>query len=128
MCSAHPEVIRAALQLGRDNCESVLTTATYNQINQDGGYNCMTPAGFCDFVKRIAQVVGFETAALIFGGDHLVPNHRKHLPASEAMTKAQAMVAAYAEAGFSKRHLDCPMGCAGETEALADEIVANRAA
>lgn len=128
VCSAHPDVIRAALQLGRNNGQPVLIEATCNQVNQDGGYTGMTPAGFRDFVERIAHGVGFDTTQLILGGDHLGPNPWKHLPASEAMMKAQAMIAAYAEAGFSKLHLDCSMGCAGEADALEDEIVAGRAA
>jgi D-tagatose-1,6-bisphosphate aldolase subunit GatZ/KbaZ len=43
------------------------------------------------------------------------------------MAKAEAMVAAYAAAGFSKIHLDASMGCAGEPEALDDAETAARA-
>lgn len=128
VCSAHPDVIRAALLLGRDIGQPVLIEATCNQVNQDGGYTGMTPANFRGFVERIAGSVGFDAGNLIFGGDHLGPNPWKHLPTADAMAKAQEMVAAYAKAGFSKLHLDCSMGCAGEEEALADEVVAERAA
>lgn len=128
VCSAHPDVIRAALILGRDIDQPVLIEATCNQVNQDGGYTGMTPAIFRTFVEEIASSVGFNTESLILGGDHLGPNPWKHLPATDAMIKAREMVAAYASAGFSKLHLDCSMGCSGEPEALEDEIVARRAA
>jgi D-tagatose-1,6-bisphosphate aldolase subunit GatZ/KbaZ len=128
VCSAHPDVIRAALILGRDIDQPVLIEATCNQVNQDGGYTGMTPAIFRTFVEEIASSVGFNTVGLILGGDHLGPNPWKHLPATDAMIRAREMVAAYASAGFSKLHLDCSMGCFGEPEALEDEIVARRAA
>jgi len=44
------------------------------------------------------------------------------------MDKAQAMIEAFAAAGFSKLHLDASMGCKGEPEALDDEVTAHRAA
>ncbi|MGF9565931.1 D-tagatose-bisphosphate aldolase, class II, non-catalytic subunit [Neorhizobium sp. BT27B] len=128
VCSAHPDVIRSALLLGRSLGQPVLIEATCNQVNQYGGYTGMTPADFRGFVEQIAGSAGFDVGSLIFGGDHLGPNPWKHLPAVDAMAKAQEMVAAYAKAGFSKLHLDCSMGCAGEQEVLADEVVAERAA
>jgi D-tagatose-1,6-bisphosphate aldolase subunit GatZ/KbaZ len=42
------------------------------------------------------------------------------------MAKAEAMVAAFVTAGFSKIHLDPSMECAGEPEALDDELTAER--
>ncbi|KAB1115058.1 D-tagatose-bisphosphate aldolase, class II, non-catalytic subunit [Neorhizobium galegae] len=128
VCSAHPDVIRAALTLGRDNDQPVLIEATCNQVNQDGGYTGMTPAKFRTFVEEIAESVSFDMEGLILGGDHLGPNPWKHLPATDALAKAKEMVAAYASAGFSKLHLDCSMGCSGEPEALEDDLVARRAA
>ena len=44
------------------------------------------------------------------------------------LRRAEAMVVAYVEAGFSKIHLDTSMGCSGEPAALDDEVVAERAA
>ncbi|MCQ1571626.1 D-tagatose-bisphosphate aldolase, class II, non-catalytic subunit [Neorhizobium galegae] len=128
VCSAHPDVIRAALLLARENDQPVLIEATCNQVNQDGGYTGMTPATFRSFVEEISGSVGFDSGRLILGGDHLGPNPWKHLPPEQAMAKARDMVAAYASAGFSKLHLDCSMGCSGEPEALEDELVARRAA
>ncbi|KQS82340.1 MULTISPECIES: D-tagatose-bisphosphate aldolase, class II, non-catalytic subunit [unclassified Rhizobium] len=128
VCSAHPEVIRAALSLGRHMGQPVLIEATCNQVNQDGGYTGMTPSGFRSFVETIADETGFDRSGLILGGDHLGPNPWKNLPAEQALDKARKMVAAYAEAGFEKIHLDCSMGCKGEPLALDDEATAARAA
>lgn len=128
VCSAHPLVIEAALTLGRDLGKTVLIEATCNQVNQDGGYTGMTPADFRGFVEGIAARVGFDTRLLVLGGDHLGPNPWKALPAEQAMDKARTMIAAYAAAGFTKLHLDCSMGCAGEPVALDDAETAARAA
>ena len=128
VCSAHPIVIKSALLHGRDTCTPVLIEATCNQVNQDGGYTGMTPADFRDFVFRIADEIGCPREQIILGGDHLGPNPWKDLPADEAMNKAEAMIVAYARAGFTKLHLDTSMGCAGEPVALDDATTAARAA
>ena len=128
VCSAHPLVIEAALSRGKRDGTLVLIEATCNQVNQAGGYTGMTPRDFRTFVAGIADTVGLSMDRVILGGDHLGPNPWKTLPADEAMRHAEAMVAAYVNAGFSKIHLDCSMGCAGEPVALADDNVAVRAA
>ncbi|MDM9624928.1 D-tagatose-bisphosphate aldolase, class II, non-catalytic subunit [Rhizobium sp. S152] len=128
VCSAHPLVIEAALRRARAEDAVVLIEATCNQVNQEGGYTGMTPAMFRQFIEQIASVVGFPLESIIFGGDHLGPNPWKKLGADEAMMRAEAMVAAYVEAGFGKLHLDTSMGCAGEPVALDDELTAERAA
>lgn len=128
VCSAHPLVIEAALDLARERGGTILIEATCNQVNQDGGYTGMTPAKFRQFVEDIAAKVQFDAARIMLGGDHLGPNPWKHLPASEAMEKAKGMIRAYAEAGFSKLHLDTSMSCRGEPAALVGEEVAERAA
>jgi D-tagatose-1,6-bisphosphate aldolase subunit GatZ/KbaZ len=128
VCSAHPVVIEAALRLARETGRPVLVEATCNQVNQDGGYTGMTPAMFRAFVEGIAAKVRLDPKAIILGGDHLGPNPWKQLPAVEAMAKAEAMIAAYAEAGFTKLHLDTSMGCGGEPAALDDTSTAARAA
>ncbi len=128
VCTAHPLAIEAALLQGMADGTSVLIEATCNQVNQDGGYTGMTPAGFRDFVTGIAGQVGFDTSRLILGGDHLGPNPWKALPAEEALRKAETMIDAYARAGFTKLHLDTSMGCRGEAAALPDEVTAQRAA
>lgn len=128
VCSAHTEVIAAALELAKERGEPALIEATCNQVNQEGGYTGMTPADFRALVFDIAGRVGFPPERLILGGDHLGPNPWRHLPAADAMARARVMVAAYAAAGFTKLHLDTSMGCLGEPVALADELTAERAA
>ena len=128
VCSAHPLVIEAALRRAQAEDVPALIEATCNQVNQEGGYTGMTPAGFRTFVEAIAAAIGFPLDRLILGGDHLGPNPWRSLPAEEALVRAEAMVAAYVAAGFRKIHLDCSMGCAGEPAALDDETTATRAA
>jgi D-tagatose-1,6-bisphosphate aldolase subunit GatZ/KbaZ len=128
ICSAHPFVIEAAMLHALKAQSVLLVEATCNQVNQDGGYTGMTPADFRRFVEEIAARTGFPADDLILGGDHLGPNPWKSLPAEQAMDKAEVMIRAYAEAGFTKLHLDTSMGCAGEPVALPDELTAARAA
>jgi D-tagatose-bisphosphate aldolase class II non-catalytic subunit len=128
VCSAHPLVIEAALRRAAVDGGAALIEATCNQVNQDGGYTGMKPADFRRFIEGIAMETGFPTERIILGGDHLGPNPWKHLPAEDAMVRAEAMVVAYVEAGFEKLHLDTSMGCLGEPAALADALTAARAA
>lgn len=128
VCSAHPIVIEAALRLAKETRRPALIEATCNQVNQDGGYTGMTPVDFRRFVEGIANRVGLATDQIILGGDHLGPNPWKDLPADQALEKSEVMIAAFAEAGFTKLHLDTSMGCDGEPVALPDETTALRAA
>jgi D-tagatose-1,6-bisphosphate aldolase subunit GatZ/KbaZ len=128
VCSAHPLVVEAALRHGLDGPRPVLIEATCNQVNQEGGYTGMTPRDFRVFVEETAARVGFDTGRLVLGGDHLGPNPWRNLPVEDAMARAEAMVEAYAAAGFTKLHLDCSMGCAGEPAVLTDDETAERAA
>ncbi|MER8571001.1 D-tagatose-bisphosphate aldolase, class II, non-catalytic subunit [Mesorhizobium sp. M1409] len=128
VCSAHPLVIEAALRHGKARGADVLIEATCNQVNHEGGYTGMTPGDFRRLVEVIADKVAFPLDRLVLGGDHLGPNPWKDLPAPEAMQKASRMVDAYAEAGFTKIHLDASMGCAGEGAAPPDATIAERAA
>jgi D-tagatose-1,6-bisphosphate aldolase subunit GatZ/KbaZ len=128
VCSAHPLVLEAALRLGRDLGEEVLVEATCHQVNQEGGYTGMTPAAFRRAVEERAARVGLDPAALVLGGDHLGPNPWRHLPADEALARAERLVEAYARAGFTKLHLDTSMACGGDPAALPEEVAAGRAA
>ena len=128
ICSAHPIVVEAALRHAlRRGDAMVLFEATCNQVNQDGGYTGMRPADFVGFVHGIAGRVGFDPAGIVLGGDHLGPNPWTALAADAAMDKAEAMVAAYVEAGFRKIHLDCSMACAGDPEPLPEAEIVRRA-
>lgn len=126
VCSAHPLVLRAATELAAETGGLLLVEATSNQVNQMGGYTGMRPADFRRFVETVAGEAGLPVDRLILGGDHLGPNPWRHLPADEAMELAEAMVAAYAAAGFSKIHLDASMSCKGDVSPLSDEEVAAR--
>ena len=128
ICSAHPLVIRAAIEHARDTDTTVLIEATCNQVNQYGGYTGMRPADFAALIYRIADESGLPRGRIILGGDHLGPNPWRHETAEAAMEKAEAMIADYARAGFRKLHLDASMGCRGEPAGLDDETTASRAA
>ena len=128
VCSAHPLVLDAALLQAQADGQPALIEATCNQVNQEGGYTGMTPAAFRDQVVGIAGRVGLTRDGVILGGDHLGPSPWRHLEAEEAMRRAEVMVAAFAEAGYAKIHLDASMGCRGEPASLPDEITAGRAA
>jgi D-tagatose-bisphosphate aldolase class II non-catalytic subunit len=128
VCSAHPLVIEAALLEAHETSQPALIEATCNQVNQDGGYTGMTPDDFRNLVFRIADSIGVDRKIIIFGGDHLGPNPWKHLPAAEAMAKAEVMVRDYVCAGFTKIHLDCSMACADDGLAPPESEIADRAA
>lgn len=128
VCSAHPFVLRAALADARARGGVALIEATCNQVNHQGGYTGMDPAGFRDLVYAEADAIGLPRELVVLGGDHLGPNPWRDRPAETAMAEARAMVAAYVRAGFAKIHLDASMGCAGEQEPLAPEAIAARAA
>ncbi len=128
ICSGHPLVIEAAMLQARDNRASLLIEATCNQVNHQGGYTGLTPSAFRDMVHDIARRVGYPLDDIVLGGDHLGPSPWRRLPADEAMAEAEAMVAAYAAAGYEKLHLDTSMGCEDEPEQLGDALTAERAA
>lgn len=128
VCSAHRDVLRAAMLLPEGQGKGLLIEATSNQVNQEGGYTGMIPADFVTYVHDIATKTGFDKSRIILGGDHLGPQAWKDQPADMAMEKARAMVAAYVKAGFTKIHLDCSEGCQSEPAHLDDTIVAARAA
>ncbi|AJE48710.1 class II D-tagatose-bisphosphate aldolase non-catalytic subunit [Celeribacter indicus] len=128
VCSAHPDVLVASLRLARDYGVPMIVEATSNQVNQFGGYTGLKPADFVAMVHALCAANGIEPNGVIFGGDHLGPQAWKHLPADEAMARAEAMMTLYIEAGFTKIHLDCSEGCAGEPRAVNDMVAAARAA
>lgn len=128
VCSAHPLVLRAAMELAVANGQIALIEATCNQVNQYGGYTGMRAADFVALVRGVAAQAALPQSRLLLGGDHLGPQPWRTEPAEAAMTKAEAMVAAYVEAGFAKIHLDCSMRCADDPDILSEEVIAARAA
>ncbi len=128
ICSAQPDVILASALLAAEKGRTLLLEATSNQVNQDGGYTGMNPAGFVSYVKGICTTAGLPESALILGGDHLGPQAWRSMPADQAMAKARELMKACVQAGFTKIHLDCSEGCAGEEAQVGDELSASRAA
>lgn len=128
VCSAHPDVIAAGLRQAAAHGMPALIEATSNQVNQFGGYTGMSPADFTGFVQSVANEHGLGHVPVILGGDHLGPQAWRDRPAGEAMEMAEDMIRAYVTAGFTKIHLDCSEGCAGEPAQVGDDIAASRAA
>jgi D-tagatose-bisphosphate aldolase class II non-catalytic subunit len=128
VCTAHPEALEASLTLAESLDRPIVVEATSNQVNQDGGYTGLRPADFIRFVNDTATRAQVDPSRILFGGDHLGPQAWRKLAAPHAMDKAHRMVADYAAAGFTKIHLDCSEGCAGEPAQLPDEITATRSA
>jgi len=128
VCSAQPLVIEAAMLEAASLGNPVLVEATCNQVNHQGGYTGLTPAGFRDLVYSIADRTSFPRQRVMLGGDHLGPSPWRHLPVEEAMAQAESMVAAYVDAGFEKIHLDTSMGCQGEPSYVPAPLTAKRAA
>ncbi|MFV0409878.1 MAG: class II D-tagatose-bisphosphate aldolase non-catalytic subunit [Paracoccus sp. (in: a-proteobacteria)] len=128
VCSAQPDVLSAALLLAQGTGRAILIEATSNQVNQFGGYTGMVPKDFIAYVRELAQRLGVDPGLIVFGGDHLGPQVWRSEPADAAMAKAADLMRAYVEAGFTKIHLDCSEGCAGEAAQVDDDLSAARAA
>ena len=128
VCSAHPLVLRAALEHAHENGGVALIEATSNQVDQTGGYTGMRPADFRRLVHELADAAGLPRQNVILGGDHLGPNRWKDLSADEAMAYADELVETYVSAGFTKIHLDCSFACQGDSRPLSDAVVAARTA
>lgn len=128
VCSAHPDVLRASLLRAQTRDRAIVIEATSNQVNQFGGYTGMTPRDFVSIVNSIADAAKVDRDRIIFGGDHLGPQAWRKGDAAQAMAKASTMVGDYVNAGFTKIHLDCSEGCAGEDAQVGDSLAASRAA
>jgi len=126
ICSAHPWVLKAAMQ---NNAGNLLIEATCNQVNQFGGYTGMTPADFIRYLRGIAEENKFPFQNIILGGDHLGPNVWQNEPAESAMQKSMVMMRDFVRAGFVKIHLDCSMRLGDDPKGALDMAVsAKRAA
>jgi D-tagatose-1,6-bisphosphate aldolase subunit GatZ/KbaZ len=126
ICSAHPWVLKAAMQKKGGH---LLIEATCNQVNQFGGYTGMTPADFIRYVREIAEDNKFPFEYIILGGDHLGPNVWQNEPAESAMQKSTVMMRDFVQAGFVKIHLDCSMRLGDDPKGALDiEVSAKRAA
>ena len=128
VCSANPWVIEAAMRQAMEDQSAVCIESTSNQVNQFGGYTGLTPSQFVDFVRSIAARAGFPEQRILFGSDHLGPYPWRSEPSKAALDKAADLVRASVAAGYTKIHLDASMACADDSQSLADELIAARAA
>jgi D-tagatose-1,6-bisphosphate aldolase subunit GatZ/KbaZ len=129
VCSAHPMVLQAAFEQALEDGGTVLVESTSNQVNQEGGYTGVRPAGFAAFVRGMAREAGFPADRLVLGGDHLGPHPWKAQGAAIAMARAAEMVRQYVAAGYTKIHLDASMACADDApDPLAETVAAARTA
>jgi len=92
ICSAHETVLKASMLQAKEDNSIVLIESTSNQVNQEGGYTGMTPGNFADYVTGLAQEMELDSNMILLGGDHLGPNTWQHLPAKEAMKRANILV------------------------------------
>ena len=130
VCSAHPFVLEAAVRQALDDGSPLLVESTSNQVNQEGGYTGMTPAGFRALVYSLANRLGLPSERVILGGDHLGPNPWQGQPAEGAMARARTLVRDCVLAGYVKIHLDASTRCADDPRhsPMDKAVMAERAA
>jgi D-tagatose-1,6-bisphosphate aldolase subunit GatZ/KbaZ len=129
VCSSHPMVLLAAMELAAAEMRPLLVEATSNQVNPSGGYTGMTPADFSAFIRRLSGSAGLPFEKIIIGADHLGPHAWKTETAESAMAKATELAVHCVAAGFNKIHLDTGMRCIDDPgTVLSPEIAASRAA
>ena len=109
ICSAHRQVLAAAMVHTHRAGLPLLIESTCNQVNQFGGYTGLTPAGFIAFLREIAAREGLELGRLLVGGDHLGPGPWQGEAAVAAIDKACQLVRECVLAGYTKLHLDASM-------------------
>jgi D-tagatose-1,6-bisphosphate aldolase subunit GatZ/KbaZ len=114
VCSAHPQVLRAAVQQALEDGMPLLVESTVNQVNQFGGYTGQRPADFAAFLEGLRAEAGLPAGRLLLGADHLGPYPWRGEPAGEAMRKACALAADCVRAGYLKLHLDASMPLGGD--------------
>ena len=127
VCSAHPQVIDAAIRQSIDDGSVLHVESTSSQVNQFGGYSGQSPHDFAKFVRSAAQVAGLPAERVLIGGDHLGPFPWRAESAHSAMGKGCELVRHCVLAGYQKIHLDPSMPCADDAE-LAEQTIATRAA
>ncbi len=128
VCSAHPQVLQAAIRQALDDNSMLLVESTSSQVNQSGGYTGQTPAQFADHVHSLAQQAGLPAERVLLGGDHLGPYPWRAEPHANALEKGKELVRRCVLGGYAKIHLDASMACGDDPRIIADETVAERAA
>jgi D-tagatose-1,6-bisphosphate aldolase subunit GatZ/KbaZ len=132
VCSAHPEVLRAAMEQAKVDKSMLLIESTSNQVDQYGGYTGMTPTDFVSYLYEIADTCQYPREKVIIGGDHLGPNRWQKEKVKQAMPKAHELIRCCVKAGYRKIHLDTSMRCVDDpgdaNTPLNIQAVAERAA
>ena len=129
VCTAHPQVIAAAIQQSIEDGSILHVESTSSQVNQFGGYVGQTPYQFVESVLSAAQRAGLPGERVLLGGDHLGPFPWRQKASSAALENARELVCSCVRAGYQKIHLDASMPCADDgTGVLAEETIADRAA
>lgn len=129
VCSAHPQVIEAAIRQALEDGSVLHVESTSSQVNQFGGYTGLTPSQFAEQLRSAAQSAGLPAGRVLLGGDHLGPFPWRHEASGPAMQKACELVRSCVAAGYQKIHLDASMACSDDEEpGLAEKTVADRAA
>jgi D-tagatose-1,6-bisphosphate aldolase subunit GatZ/KbaZ len=129
VCSAHPQVIGAAIQQSIEDGSVLHVESTSSQVNQFGGYTGQTPRQFAHYVRSAAQTAGLPAERVLLGGDHLGPFPWRGEASSAALEKASQLVRDCVLAGYLKIHLDASMPCADDRAAdFTETKVAERAA
>ena len=128
VCSAHPAVLDAAIYQSLADGTTLHVESTVSQVNQFGGYTGTNPAQFAHQIREIAAKAGMPPSRVLLGADHLGPYCWRSEPSSAAMAKACELAAQSVRAGYQKIHLDASMPCSDDPSALAERVVAERAA
>ena len=129
VCSAHPQVIEAAIRQSLEDGSVLHVESTSSQVNQFGGYTGLTPSQFAHQLRSAAQSAGLPAGRVLLGGDHLGPFPWRREASSPALEKACELVRSCVAAGYQKIHLDASMACADdEKTGPAERTVAGRAA
>ncbi len=129
VCSAHRQVLEAAMLQAKADDSPLLIESTSNQVDQFGGYSGMTPKQFVQCVQQIARSSNFPFERIILGGDHLGANVWQKESAVAALANARDQVIAYVQAGYQKLHLDATMRCVDDPPLpLPAELIAERTA
>jgi len=129
VCSAHPQVLEAAIQQAIEDDSVLHVESTSSQVNQFGGYTGQTPQDFSDWIRSSARRAGLPAERVLLGGDHLGPFPWRSETAHSALQKASELVRTCVLNGYQKIHLDASMPCADDGNGGLDEqIVADRAA
>jgi D-tagatose-1,6-bisphosphate aldolase subunit GatZ/KbaZ len=118
ICSAHPDVLAAAMHAGLRGAGGLLVEATANQVNQHGGYTGLTPESYMAALRRLAEVAGFPPERLAVGADHLGPWAWRTEPAETAMRRCEELIQRCVRSGFRKLHIDTGFGCADDPAPL----------